>query len=80
MWYPDVVKYPEIDHYPSYIECPTCKTLIEPTEKLFIEDIWTELVPRFLEATTKYNFSRAFMIDEEHVHLSWTRSQPNKQN
>jgi hypothetical protein len=78
MWYPDTVKHPEIDLYPEHIECPTCKQLLEPTEKLYIKDIWTELVPTFLETTNKYPFSTALIIDESHVHFSWTRSQLNK--
>ena len=80
MWYPDVKKHPEIDLYPEHIECPTCGNLVEPTEKLYIEDIWTDLVPRFLEATTKYNFTTALIIDEEHVHFSWTRPQIKRDN
>jgi len=78
MWYPDVIKHPKIEPYPEFIKCPTCKRFIEPTEKLFIEDFWVELVPRFLETTTKYDFSTALIIDEEHVHFSWIKTQAQK--
>lgn len=69
-----------MNHYPEQIQCPNCKNFIKPTEKLVIIDYMTELVPKFLEITNKYDFSVALIIDEEHVHFSWTRSQVQRQN
>ncbi len=80
MWYPDIVKHPEMDLYPENIKCPTCGTLVKPTEKLYIEDFRVDLLPTFLKTTAKYNFTIALILDEEHVHFSWTRSQLKKQN
>jgi len=78
MWYPDIVKHPDMNLYPENIKCPTCKTFLHPKEKLLIKDIWTDLVPLFLETTKKYAFIKAIICDEEHCHLVWTKAQINR--
>ena len=81
MWYPDTVKHPEMNLFPESIECPTCKTLLQPKEKLRIDDIWSDLeglVPRFLNVINKYPFTKAIICDEEHVHFVWEKSQLKK--
>lgn len=79
MWYPDVVKFPEMNLYPENVQCPTCNSLVPITEKLFIKDIWTELVPIFLQTTSKYPFRNAIIFDNEHCHFMWKKPQADNE-
>ncbi len=80
MWYPDIVKHPEMNLFPESIECPTCNASITPTEKLRVVDIWSDLVPSFLKVVNNYPFSKAIICDEEHVHFVWEKSQLKTDN
>jgi hypothetical protein len=80
MWYPDIVKHPEMNLYPENIKCPTCGNLVQPKEKLWIRDIWTELVPIFIQTTEKYHFTKALICDEDHCHFLWEKAQLDSEN
>lgn len=77
IWYPDTKKFPEMDYFPEIIECPNCKSSITPKEKLRI-DPERDLVNEFLRISSSYDFKHFLMIDESHVHFSW--SKPEKMN
>ena len=70
IWYPDSKKNPKLNFFPETIKCD-CGLEAPIVEKLRIKDIWTDLVPFFLQTTTKYKFKKLLMIDDEHVHLFW---------
>ncbi len=80
MWYPDTKKHPEMNLFPGTIECVTCGALIEPSEKLRIVNIWSDLVPSFLSVIENYPFSKAIICDEEHVHFVWEKAQLQTDN
>jgi len=80
MWYPDIVAHPEMNLYPETIQCPTCNSSVQVKEKLFIKDIWTDLVPIFLQTTAKYPFSKALIFDENHCHFMWQKPQLDNEN
>ena len=70
IWYPDSKKDKRLNMFPKTVKC-TCGKDVSITEKLRVRDIWTDLVPLFIQVSTKYKFKRLLMIDEEHVHLVW---------
>lgn len=72
IWYPDSKKDPEQDFFPESISC-SCGGSARAKEKLRIkfDEIDEKLVPLFIHASTKYDFTQLLMIDGEHVHLFW---------
>ncbi|MBD3230586.1 MAG: hypothetical protein GF329_20570 [Candidatus Lokiarchaeota archaeon] len=77
IWYPDTKKFPNMDYFPDSIECPNCKKSIGPSEKLRINPE-RDLVSEFIRISSSYDFKHMLMVDESHVHFSWTR--PNEMN
>lgn len=57
---------------------PTCENFVKTTEKLWIREIWEDLVPNFLEIINKYPFVKAIICNEEHVRFYWIRNQLEK--
>ncbi|MFX0140617.1 MAG: hypothetical protein ACFFDN_43655 [Candidatus Hodarchaeota archaeon] len=70
IWYPDSKKDPSLNFFPEIVKCE-CGLDVAITEKLRIKDIWSELVPFFIQTSNKYKFKKLMMIDEKHVHLVW---------
>ncbi|MHA1298658.1 MAG: hypothetical protein ACTSO9_04345 [Candidatus Helarchaeota archaeon] len=75
IWYPDVKKDKKLDMFPENVKCE-CGRDVKITEKLRVIDIWTDLVPLFVQVSSKYTFKKLLMIDEEHVHLVWQTGKP----
>ena len=72
IWYPDSKNKPENDFFPDTISCE-CGSSAKVVEKKRIkfDEIDNDLVPLFLDISSRYQFTRLMMIDAEHVHLVW---------